>query len=392
MKMRLNANNILVTICLIGLFLPSEFVGFFSLGMPVKVICYCGLFYAVIYEIKEKLYFKENFMLIHLWFFWMGLATVLNTGSLHSAIQFIYPLLSVLVLTYFLSQSRPYDYIKYISLIFSVMLLANLITFFQGGLYDNDIYYKAYFFGIRVNISEILVFAYAISLISAYIGGRKERLICLVGIFSGVYFIIAEWVSTAILSSVIFAAIILISILTKSFPGQRKFIWFFGIVLMIAVGLFVLNPDVNRFSWVVEDMLGESLTMTGRTELWSSAIEQLDGIHWIIGNGFNHGIRFVTSNGFSATTAHSQYINILFNFGLIGIFIYIALYVSMLRKFMRIKDFFTRSVVIAVFFATIVMGISTTTYHTVYFYVWYVICMNLDENTQIKQIARRRGG
>lgn len=391
MKIRLNANNILVTICLIAFLLPNEFVGFFSLGTPVKVICYVGLFYAVIYEIKEKLYFREHFALIHLWFLWIVLSTVLNTGDIYSALQTVYPLAATVALTFFLSQSRPEGYIGSLSLIFSAMLLVNLVTFLQGGLFE-DVYNKTYFFGIRVNISDVLIFSFAVMLLSAYMGKMKEKVICLIGVVSGVYFIIGEWVSTAIFSSVIFLVVILLVMLTKSFPGQRKFIWIAGIVLMMAVGAFVLNPDVNRFSWIVEDMLGESLTMTGRTELWSSAVEQLDGIHWIIGNGLNHGMHFVTSNGFSATTAHSQYINILFNFGLVGIGLYVAIYVKMLRKFMRVKDNFFRAVIIAFFMSTIVMGISTTTYTSLHFYVWYVVCINLDESGQVKQIRRKRGG
>lgn len=390
MKIRLNISNILATICLIALCLPNEFVGFFSLGMPVKVICYCGLFFAFVYEIKSKLYLIEKFTLLHLWFLWMALATIINTGSIKSVFQNIYPLVCVYVLTYFLSQRSSQKYISHISLIFSIMLLCNFITLLQGGLYQ-DIYNKVYFFGIRVNISDILIFAYAIMLISAYLGKKKEKFICLIGILSGIYFIIAEWVSTAILSSVIFLVVILISLITKRFPGQKKFIRLFAVVFMVIIGMFVANPDVTRFSWIVEDILGESLTMTGRTELWVSAIEQLKGIHWIIGNGLNHGVKFVTSNGFSAYTAHSQYLNILFNFGLIGVGLYIALYLSMLKKFIRTKDSFFRAVIIALFISTLVMGISTTTYGSIYFYVWYVICMNLDEEKKVKNILRREG-
>ena len=104
----------------------------------------------------------------------------------------------------------------------------------------------------------------------------------------------------------------------------------------------------------------------------------MKGFHWIIGNGYAHNFVFQLNKYWSANTAHSQYVNTIFCFGIVGLIIYIAIILKMLSLIRNVDQIYFPAI-IATNMSMILMGISTTFYTSPYMYVWIVVCMSMEQ-------------
>lgn len=364
--------------------LPISIKKYLNITSFIDVVNCIGLAYSFLLEIEGKYYCKKKWLILHGFLIWMIVSSVLAGSSLYSAIKNVCPLFIASVMAIHLLQKNFRKGILTISVIFSGMVLANLLTFFMGGLYQANAYNKAYFMGIRVNISDILIFAVAISLIGANQGKRIHKIICAVCILSGVLFAVLEWVSTALATMGIFALVCLLIKMTYKWPKQKRIIRIGGILLIIGIVSFTFNPNVQRYSWLIEDILGESLTLDGRTDIWESCINQIKGMNWIYGHGFDHGYTFAISNGAYVTHPHNQYLAILFNFGLIGLLMYCRMLMNQFTAFIRTGNKAMRMLSVSCTVASIVMGISMTYFSKPYWLVWHIICISIPLNDELE--------
>ena len=254
------------------------------------------------------------------------------------------------------------------------MAVMNIISFIQGG-YATTEWNVIYFIGIRVNINGMFLASTSISLLNAYLGKRSDKVICIIQIVLNLIFIVSEWVSTSILSALLFAGVLLFSWMIHRWPARGKVFRRIGIVLLFLILIFMINPDVSRFSWLIEGFLGESLTLDGRTVLWQHALSQLGGVDWLFGRGYGNDALFEIGNGFVATTAHSQYINILFRHGFVGLAFYAIILIQQIRNATTCENTVVQAIMMASFIATIAMNIVNSTYLEGYIYIWWIVCL-----------------
>ena len=336
-SLNVNYNFMLIGAIIAVLCLPSAFLAQYSLGAINSAAKFCGFALAVMYLIAWKLYNRKLLLPLFGFFAWMIASTLLSGNPVRTVFISTYPLMTVIVLVFVLTRIDWYGTVKFISYLFTAELVANLVSFVSGGYY-RDTWNVMYFIGIRVNINGLFLAGVSIALLNAYLGTKIDKAVFLCALFSGGCFVIGEWVSTSILSISIFGGILLFSWMIRKWPNKGKLFKRIGLMLLVFILLFMMNPDVSRFSWLIEDILGESLTLDGRTVLWSDALSQIKGIKWLVGNGYGSGARFSIANGFSATTAHSQYINIIFMFGIIGLMLYTFILIQQVRKYSSVRN------------------------------------------------------
>ncbi len=377
MKKSVSSRYVLAVVFFITACLPISIKKYLDIVSLVNIVNCAGLFYSLLLEIEGRYYCKKKWLILHGFLIWVTIVSIIAGEGLVSVIQNVYTLYIASIMAIYLLQKNYNKSIYIISVIFSGMVFMNLLTFFMGGLYQVNIYNMAYFMGIRVNISDILVFAISISLISSIRGKRIHKIICIVCILSGVVFSVLEWVSTALVTMCVFALVCFIIKMTYKWPKQKKVIRIGSILLVIVVVSFSFNPDVQSYSWLVEDILGESLTLDGRTDIWESCISQIKGLTWIYGHGIAHEYTFAISNGAYVSHPHNQYLAMLFNFGIIGLLMYCKMLMEQLVSVSHVENSKIRMFSISCIIASIIMGITMTYYGKPYWIVWYVVCLSI---------------
>ena len=98
-------------------------------------------------------------------------------------------------------------------------------------------------------------------------------------------------------------------------------------------------------------------------------------VDWLFGRGYGNDALFEIGNGFVATTAHSQYINILFRHGFVGLAFYAIILIQQIRNATTCENTVVQAIMMASFIATIAMNIVNSTYLEGYIYIWWIVCL-----------------
>lgn len=344
--------------------------------LGVSVLKFLGLVWSIYLFVNYRLYRNKTLRICWIWLAWCLLATRINGTDINVCFAMVHPIFSTVCMIAVLLKKDRVNALRQILNVFCLWTIIQFITFIRlGPSFGTSSHEAKYFFGIRVGYNDFFVFAIGCAILAVLLKEKMAKLQAAIIVGLGVYFALSCKLSTSMMACMVFLCVFIISHFAKS-----NRIWHgLGIVSVIFCLLFVFgsaNPE--SFSWILVDFLGEDLTLNGRTVLWQQALNQMRGFHWVIGNGYAHNFVFQLNQYWSATTAHSQYINALFCFGIIGL----SIYVSMILKTLSIVRLVDRTywpVIIATDISMILMGISTTFYTSPYMFVWYMVCMALQQ-------------
>lgn len=121
-----------------------------------------------------------------------------------------------------------------------------------------------------------------------------------------------------------------------------------SIVLFITSDLF--KKTLKPFNQMIKDYTGQDLH-SGRERLWIAILEQIQ-THWITGVGAGALPREVTHFNYST---HHHFLQVFFEVGIFGFFLYATLLGGLFFKLCRAKESFKQNVVIAYFFAMMLL-------------------------------------
>ena len=154
-----------------------------------------------------------------------------------------------------------------IALMFTIYTVLNLLA-------GNGMVFNTYLFGQRTNFTIISfpMMLIMVIFVAAYTKGQDRRrfqryasLVILINSF----FILKESVSTAILGMVIFLVLYAVFYRIK-FDKIPATVYVIILVIYNFAIVFLQNFDYMKF--IFENLLGESMTMTGRLVIWNNAI------------------------------------------------------------------------------------------------------------------------
>lgn len=111
-------------------------------------------------------------------------------------------------------------------------------------------------------------------------------------------------------------------------------------------------------------------TLTGRTYIWAQALDFSLERPWI-GHGFD-SFRWIFPpfNNFQANHAHNELLQTFFTYGIVGLFVVIALYWSFYRQVRSSQDGGLRSLAMAVLILVLVRGVVDTDQFDLGFPLW----------------------
>lgn len=126
---------------------------------------------------------------------------------------------------------------------------------------------------------------------------------------------------------------------------KRKFKYLAILFLILAIGIILMSPIKNKFISTAGRVSGSNLSFldaftSGRSSFWAYDIYAILHNKWynlLIGNGINYLFYLNKPVFHVALWAHNDYIQILSDYGILGIFIYIGLMKMLIQKTLKGK-------------------------------------------------------
>lgn len=354
-------------------------------------VVYIGFIVALVFFFRCKYYRRKNLLPLIIWFIWIAAATLLNGTDVIGVIKdIIVPFFAAAFLAVYLFDNDRENVISVITwmlTLFMLIQLFSLVTHCFGTRFAQGRYSNVFFLGIRVNINKLFPFAVFFGLINYRFGKRRSPLCLIICAVCGLWFVVAEKVSTSLLGAFIIVIVLIASRLIRSEHAWRNMA-----ILAVCVGAlfaFFYNGSDSFSEWVFNDSLGEDITLSGRTRIWEQAIADMKGIHWVIGNGYGHSFLFHL-NVFATNLTHNQYLEIIFDYGLIGLGIHVWSYILQFKAVRLAGNRTASRIFIAVFIALIFMQIPASVNDMSYYYIFYVATLYMPEIVTVEEAESLR--
>lgn len=230
-----------------------------------------------------------------------------------------------------------------VCLFFISLNAISLLVFPNGIIPSKAMYNKGdndyYFLGIKTAYTSYIFIALAASGI-CFIRYRMKNLFLFTVILS-VFNIVYANISTGIVCIVI---LLLLLLFKRLFKIQKLSMFFIVAVAIILNVAFIFFDAQYLFSGIIENILHKQLTLTGRTDIWHNAIQQMANqspITLIFGNGIvNNGSFVAFGDGF--WPAHNQWIQSVFEYGIvgtIGLIVFMLLSINQKKRVLRTENY-----------------------------------------------------
>lgn len=316
-------------------FIPNVFQIFNSSVYEVFIIWKCIAIVLCIFVLflKKGLNYRfDNFtVLLLISFSFLLLSTALHNGNNAKYFGFLVDSLGICILFQFLFGLYGINEFKYTAIFSRIILYANfvLLILFPNGIFIGhtmDLVVRYNFLGMDNQCASIVIPLGAIMLAYDFFYKRKKLLLADALVI--VCTLLFLWVATAIVGALVFIALVMLRIFfNKNFNLKEGIICSF--ILFILVVYFKIY---NLMSFLIVNILGKTLGLSGRVELWDSATKT-----WLEYPVLGHGIQnsellvyFTIMKDYRH--AHNEYLQLLINGGLIFFVLFFCLLFVVAKK------------------------------------------------------------
>lgn len=199
--------------------------------------------------------------------------------------------------------------------------------------------------GIRTRFADSTLIASVFLIVIILARLRRFRLIDFLFVVLSVFYVCEQWISTA----VTLGALLAFAAVMTRYDAVDKFAKYNTLVvsaLAVNYSLVVLRIQ-NAFKWLIVDILGEDLTMDGRTWIWDFAFKGIKEHNCFLGSGIapdgSKDIHVAIYNEWNHLTmgdrqAHNQLVSVYYFNGLPGLLSYLALIFISGRSVRKLQD------------------------------------------------------
>lgn len=214
---------------------------------------------------------------------------------------------------------------KSIFFIYFIFVLVNLILIFMypDGLAHDTYYYNKYnFLAIDNGLSPIFIPVISLSIIYAEFNKKASSLNFVLLVMISITVIIT-WSATGVMMWFLMMLYVVFVYRKKLMSVLNiKVLYIAFAVLEIAIVFFRVQ---EIFAYIIEDILGKSLTFTGRTIIWDSSMGLIRNSPFI-GYGVYEGHGLILYGG-KYMYAHNGVLEILLQGGIIALIAYVSVFV-----------------------------------------------------------------
>lgn len=265
--------------------------------------------------------------------------------------------------------------------VLTLLLTINVILAF---IYPKGIIADLQFIGIRTRLTDVIFPLVCCSLIylfseKKYNGDWKQKFVYA----KTAYILIISLIT--IIQFRIATAFVGIGVFIVAFFVFFKWaklcnVWFTILAGLLANYLVVFLNITQYFEWFISGVLGKSMTLSSRTNIWSIAIDVIrDKLLFGYGMADNGGFVYwgYTGGPLSYWQAHNQWLQLLYDGGLLTLLSFVMLIAFVGRKFKH-TDKKISSIVLACVASFMVMMITEIYSYTPYFFLIIFLSQYLD--------------
>lgn len=315
------------------------------------------------------------------------LSTVIHDGNVWKTFNSAGTTLSYCMLTELWIHKYSKMYFKSIFSIYLALTAVNYIVLqvFPEGISSGGYYGYSYnFLGIDNAFSMITIPSLTVACIYSAYSGTKLTGSALIMLLIVSATALQIWSATGIV--VWFIEVIYILFIYRT--RISKHVHLILLLLIFAVmQIFIVNLRMqNYFTYIIEDILGKSLTFTGRTTFWDMAYLQIAHSPFL-GYGSAPGMGHLLYLG-KYWYAHNGILELLLETGMIGLILYIALFVLAASKLYRYRTHFVSGIISIALFSFLVYSLMEASIEIPWLFSMLVIAYHVPE--VIKQIEGQR--
>lgn len=281
------------------------------------------------------------------------ISTIKNNGSITKFLSDFSMNLGMIFLIELYLKNDKMKIMKVLSSIFYFLMVLNTISFIivpEGLAVTQYLKTPIYLLGIDNRFS--FTYIPGLCVIAIYDFMKNNKITKLTIIYFLITFItfVYFWSAGALVAESMFFIyyIFIYKLKYKHFTNK-----YFPIIIVSFLGLVVFRVQ-NIFRFFIVDILHKDLTFSSRTILWDKAIKIINNNMWL-GTGIQKSEFSIKA--ISAFHAHSHFLNIMFQSGIIGVIIYIYL---IFDAFKRLNEYRKNVIAQMVAFTLFVLFIMLT--------------------------------
>ncbi len=318
--------------------------------------------YSILKTIPWNDYFFRFFLLFELivFFFMVGHLFCEGEGIVQQIVTYLFPLFAYLFMFNFSLSQKNVNLIPYgmlgITLFFIFVIFSNENNSLLEEIISVDsatytaLYLLPFVFCLKskaVRCVGIIAVNVAVAL-----GFKRGGLICSVlGTYT--YFIVSSIYATSLFTKV------------------RRIAFTLGSMLLAGAILYFINESMDNYIFQRFSMI-EKGGGSGRDKIFLNTLDMIQNSSiwsWFVGHGYNAVLRDATFFSNLKYSAHNDFLECLYDFGIFSFVVYILLYVSLLKKsFVLAKK---NSVYAAPLAASVVMLLANSLVSHIFFYEWH---------------------
>ena len=266
---------------------------------------------------------------------WIAVATLKNGGETVRLFTDWLPLLATVCLVSTLHRDYQRELLSAMFFACVFYLILNLVGIFQSG----DIGFKSQvylFFEVKTATFRIAIPAIICSLLLDHLDGKK------LSVSTVTVYGLCLFEMTAGLAATSLATLLLLGVFV--IVGQctpvRKVLnaaTFLGADLLAFLAVVVLRVQ-NHLGWLIEDVLGKTMTLSGRIPIWDVVFQLLSNGHFFWGYGASYIWNAIVVEGRPYMHAHNEVLSIFMTGGLVLAVIALAMFLLVVRRLYRTRS------------------------------------------------------
>lgn len=326
---------------------------FFYLGQ-VLFTCVIVIYILVQFLKKGMKAFSLIGYMVIIYKTWETLTIFLNSHGDISTIVNASIIVGATVFSEYMMRKASLEYLSTLSLYTGLLVLFNNLSYLSGGFSEmtDATGNIVYFWQTRNHLASL----YFIALISSFIvNGMKRTSVSFIWNIFVLFNIL--WGTIAFQSATLtvgIAVYIILYFLFKKKTMLYRPITFYlgGLGLHVAIVIFRIQ---EIFAYIIEELLKRTLTLTGRTVIWDTALRYILK-HPILGYGQSSVFSF--SFATSEIPAHNQFLDMGIVCGIPGVILFLILLFMAFWQLKKYKDSVIARIICCSLLAYIVMSIT----------------------------------
>ena len=257
-----------------------------------------------------------------------------------------------------------------------------IVLTYPSGLFTRIGGSGEYFLGYRNAFVLFFIPALFFSLLDYYKRKKMNRILSIYGICLASFLIEKSSTGLVVLITFIFVFFVINSnfkIKNSNYTLKKNGInWIFGAYIGMNIALLLSNAIFNSkiFSYIVENVLGKTLTLTGRTNIWKVALLMISS-NPIRGYGIGNNVNVSGTIWYG----HNQIIELLLEGGMVALILFGVMIIYLIKKTKQTKILAKYKVAIQVMSMLFIFFL-TEANTLQYFVPIYVLIANFEEYSE----------